>query len=128
MSDKSSQAMEQSTCIVCGCKCEIELGPMDVQMRDLVLKMGLVKCSLCPACRAFRDQGYIALVECDPEKSGNPKTGQRLMPEEVHRTGLIIRVDEETFAAVFHMPALSRMPCVYVPPGVIQRLIRPNLH
>lgn len=128
MSDKSFQSLEQSTCIVCGCKCESDLGKMDAQLRDLVQQLGIAKCSLCPACRAFRDQGFIALVECDPEKSGNPKTGQRLMPEEVHRTGLIILVDEETFTAVFQKPALSRMPCVYVPPGVIQRLLRPNLH
>lgn len=128
MSDKASQSTERLSCIVCCAEYESEVLIMDADMREMLEKLGIAKWGLCPTCRALRDEGFIALVECDPEKSGNPKAGQRVLPDKVHRTGVMVRIPQEVFYSLFGRPAFARMPCVYVPPGVIQQLRDRMLH
>ena len=36
---------------------------------------------LCPEHQELSDDGFVALVECDPQRSGSPSGAARMMPE-----------------------------------------------
>ena len=66
------------------------------------------------------DDGFVALVECDPQRSGSP--GGRLKPEQAYRTGRLAHLKHHVFAKVFNVPIEANQPCVFVKPGVIEQL------
>jgi hypothetical protein len=75
---------------------------------------------LCPEHQQLFTKGFVALVECDPQRSG-PPTGN-LKPEQAYRTGRLAHLKREVFAQVFNVLIADRQPCVFVEPGVIERL------
>lgn len=77
---------------------------------------------LCPEHQQRFTQGYIALVECDPKRSRRAKDPDRLKPEQAYRTGRVAHVKREVFARVFNVQLALHQPCVFVEPGVIERL------
>lgn len=66
------------------------------------------------------DDGFVALVECDPQRSGLP--GDRLKPEQAYRTGRLAHVKRDVFATVFNVSIAADRAFVFVEPGVIERL------
>lgn len=77
---------------------------------------------LCPEHRQLHEQGFVALVECDPEKSGNPGVGAKISPSRVYRTGKLAHLKREAFVDIFNVAAEPNTPCVFVDPGVIAML------
>ena len=75
---------------------------------------------LCPEHQKLADDGFVALVECDPQRSGSP--GGRLKPEQAYRTGRLAHLKRHVFAKVFDVPIDANQPCVFVEPGVIEQL------
>jgi hypothetical protein len=62
------------------------------------------------------------LVECDPQRSGTPASGARLNPEDAYRTGRLAHLKRHVFVEVFNVPVAANQACVFVEPGVIERL------
>ena len=62
------------------------------------------------------------MVECDPKKSGNPRAGDLILPKNVYRTGPFAHLKRELFVAIFNRSVTPNQPCMYVEPGVIQKL------
>jgi hypothetical protein len=77
---------------------------------------------LCSEHQRLFDQGFIALVECDPERSGRPGSGDRIQPDQVYRTGRIAHLKREAFDRVFTSRLHVNQPCVFVEPAVIEKL------
>ncbi|KAF1043294.1 MAG: hypothetical protein GAK38_04021 [Xylophilus sp.] len=75
---------------------------------------------LCAEHQKLADEGFVALVECDPQRSGSP--GGRPKPEQAYRTGLLAHIKRHVFAQVFNVPIEANQACVFVEPGVIEQL------
>jgi hypothetical protein len=46
----------------------------------------------------------------------------RMKPEQAYRTGRLAHVKREAFAKLFNVPVAANQACVFVEPGVIERL------
>lgn len=77
---------------------------------------------MCPEHQKLSDDGFVALVECDPQRSGTPAGGASVKPEQAYRTGRLAHLKREVFARVFNVPIADKQPCVFVEPGVIEQL------
>lgn len=77
---------------------------------------------LCPEHQKLSDDGFVALVECDPQRSGSPSDADRMKPEQAYRTGRLAHLKREVFARVFNVPIADKQPCVFVEPSVIEQL------
>ena len=77
---------------------------------------------LCPEHQKLSDDGFVALVECDPPRSGVSSGTGRIKPAQAYRTGSCAHLKREAFARVFDVPIAADQPCVFFEPGVIERL------
>ena len=77
---------------------------------------------LCPEHEKLFDEGFVALIECDPQRSGIAASGDRLRPQEAYRTGQVAHLRRTAFIGMFNMPLTNEQPCVFVEPGLIERL------
>jgi len=75
---------------------------------------------LCPEHQKLSDAGFVTLVECDPQRSGSQ--AGRIKPEQAYRTSRLVHLRRAVFAQVFNVPIADDQPCVFVEPGVIERL------
>jgi hypothetical protein len=89
-----------------------------------------VEWGLCPEHRELHGDGFVAVIECDLAKSGNPAVGDFLDPERVHRTGVIAYVERARLLSIFSIRLDPKVPAVYVAHGTIAKLqgylLRPN--
>lgn len=122
MSEKSHVSLEQRACIVCGKPYDTGALLLDRRLRASMEKYTVTGWGLCSEHLRLHQEGYIALVACDPKKSGDPVDGAVILPEQVFRTGLIAHLKRETFAEIFNTTIVPEQPCVYVEPGVIEKL------
>src|SRR3546814_15507025 len=76
---------------------------------------------LCPEHQKLSDDGFVALVECDPQRSGS-QAGGRMKPEQAYRTGRLAHLRRTVFAPVFNVPIADEQACVFVEPGAIDPL------
>jgi hypothetical protein len=67
-------------------------------------------------------EGFVALVECDPRRSGMPSGSGLMKPDQAYRTGRLAHLKRDAFARVFNVPVAAEQPCVFVEPGVIEQL------
>lgn len=95
---------------------------LDRRLRASMQRHTTTGWGLCAEHQQLFDDGFVALVECDPQQSGSPSSASRLMPQEAYRTGRLAHLKRDVFAAVFNMPIADDLPCVFVEPGVIKRL------
>lgn len=122
MNEKSHVSMEQHVCLVCGATFDTGAILLDRRLRASMERHTTTGWGLCAEHRRLFDAGYVALVECDPRRSGLPAGGDRLKPEDAYRTGRIAHVKRDAFAKLFNVPVEVKRPCVFVEPGVIERL------
>ena len=80
---------------------------------------------LCAEHQRLYDEGFIALIECDPLRSGKPSRADRMKPEQACRTGRIAHLKREAFPAVFNVQLAVDQVCVFVEPEIIGRLQAP---
>jgi len=122
MNEKSHVSLEQHVCLVCGAAFDTGAILLDRRLRARFASHTTTGWGLCAEHRKLFDDGYVALVECDPQRSGLPAGGERLKPEQAYRTGRIAHVRREAFARLFDVVVAARQACVFVEPGVIERL------
>jgi len=121
MSEKSHVSLEQHACLVCGTTFDTGAILLDKRMRASMEPHTTTGWGLCPEHQKLFDDGYVALVECDPERSGPPADG-RLKPEQAYRTGRLAHLRRPVFSQIFDVPIPDKQACVFVEPGVIDRL------
>ena len=122
MNDKSHVSLEQHVCLVCGTTFDTGAILLDKRLRASLERHTSTGWGLCDEHRRLFDEGFVALVECDPERSGKPTGADHLKPEAAYRTGRLAHLKREAFAGVFNVPLAADQPCVFVEPGVIERL------
>lgn len=122
MNDKSHVSFEQHVCLVCGVTFDTGNLLLDRRLRASMQRHTTTGWGLCPEHRKLYDDGYVALVECDPQRSGAPADGGRVKLEQVYRTGRMAHLRREAFGQVFNVPIAANQPCVFVGPGVIEKL------
>jgi hypothetical protein len=122
MSDKSHVSMERRVCLVCAAPYETGAILLDTRLRASLKRQTTTGWGLCPEHRELHENGFVALIECDPEKSGNPAAGARVKPDEAYRTGAVAHMKREVFSQVFNLPVAPDVPAVYVEVGLIARL------
>jgi len=122
MTEKSHVSLEQNVCVVCGITYDTGAILIDRRLRQSLEKYTCTGSGLCPEHKRLYDEGFVALVECDPEKSGSPPAGALLNPAEAYRTGRIAHLKRALCAQVFNVPIGSELPYVFVEPGVIEKL------
>ena len=122
MSEKSHVSMEQHVCVVCTKPYDTGAVLLDRELRQSLDRNTITGWGLCAEHRRLFDEGYIALVACDPTRSGSPADGTCLDPAKVYRTGEVAHLRRAVFSEIFRAPVDDSMPCVFVQPEVIEHL------
>ncbi|MBN8888438.1 MAG: ATPase [Rudaea sp.] len=122
MNEKSHVSLEQHLCLVCGVAFDTGSLLLDRRLRASLAHRTTTGWGLCAEHQKLSDEGFVALIECDPQRSGSPTGNARLKPEQAYRTGRLAHVKREAFAKVFNVRIAAQQPCVFVEPGVIERL------
>jgi len=120
MNDKSHVSMEHHICLVCGVAFDTGAILLEKRLRASMERHTTTGWGLCAEHQKLADDGFVALVECDPQHSGSP--GGRLKPEQAYRTGRLAHIKRHVFTQVFNVPIGANQPCVFVEPGVIEQL------
>lgn len=121
MSDKSHVSLEQHVCLVCGAAFDTGNLLLDRRLRASMEPHTKTGWGLCPEHQKLADDGFVALVECDPQRSGAPSAG-RMKPGQAYRTGRLAHLRRAVFAQVFNVAIDDQQACVFVEPGVIEQL------
>ena len=122
MNDKSHVSLEQHACLVCGTAYDTGSILLDKRLRASLQRHTTTGWGLCAEHQKLSDDGFVALVECDPQRSGKVSGGDRLKPEQAYRTGQLAHLKRDLFATVFNVLIAADQACVFVEPGVIEQL------
>ena len=122
MDDKSYVSLKQRLCLVCSTFFDTRNLLLDKRLRASMERHTTTGWGLCPEHQKLSDDGFVALVECDPQRSGSPSVAARMKPEQAYRTGRLAHLKRNVFAKVFNVPIEANQPCVFVEPGVIEQL------
>ncbi len=122
MNDKSHVSLEQRACLVCGIAYDTGSILLDKRLRASLARHTTTGWGLCAEHEQLCSAGFVALVECDPQRSGKTSGADRLKPEQAYRTGRLAHLKRAVFAAVFNVPIAANQACVFVEPGVIEKL------
>lgn len=115
---KSHVGMEQKVCPVCGQAFDTGAILLDKRLRNTLERKTVTGWDLCPEHAKLWEKGYIALVECDPDKS--KLTGGTIKPEDAYRTGRIAHIRKAAAKRIFNVEMTS--PVAFVEPGVVDML------
>jgi hypothetical protein len=122
MNDKSHVSMERHVCLVCGIAFDTGSILLDKRLLAGMECHTTTGLGLCDEHQRMADEGFVALVECDPERSGAQSANGRMKLEHAYRTGRVMHLKREVFADVFNVPIEADRPIVFIEPGVIERL------
>jgi hypothetical protein len=111
--------MEQNLCQVCGHPFDTGAILLNRTLRQTLDMHTVTGWGLCKDDKARYEQGFVALVECDPAKSNI--VANKSGPGDAYRTGKLIHVKREAFQGIFQRPAPG--PLAFVEPGVIDQII-----
>jgi hypothetical protein len=120
MNDKSHVSIEQKVCPVCGRAFDSGAVLLDTRVRRGKLVESMEKTTvtgwdLCEEHQALTDEGYIHLVEVDPDKSSS------MSLEGVHRTGAVASMRREVAKEILQIE-ISDIPMAFIELGMIDRL------
>jgi len=121
MDNKSYVSLEQRVYLACGTSFDTGNLLLDKRLRASMKRYTTTVWGLCPEHQKLFDDGFVALVECDPERSGSRADG-RLKPEQAYRTGRVAHLRRTAFAQVFNVPIAAEQACIFVEPGVLDQL------
>jgi hypothetical protein len=113
--------VEQHVCLVCGAAFDTGSILLNKRLRANMEPHTKTGWGLCPKHQKLFDDGFVALVECDPQRSG-ASMGDRIKPEQAYRTGRLAHLRRTVFAKVFNVSIEDKQACVFVEPGVIEKL------
>jgi len=122
MHDKSHVSFKQHLCLVCAQPFDTGALLLDKRLRASLERYTTTGWGLCPEHKKLADEGYVALVECDPQRSGISPDGRNLKPEQAYRTGRVAHVRREVLAQITNVPTPDEQVCVFIEPGVIELL------
>ena len=121
--DKSYVTIEQKQCPVCGTIFDTGNILLNKHLRESFDYKTVTGQALCPKDQQLYDQGYIALIGCDTEKS-KVTDGVIKNPEDAYRTGEIAHMKVEAFNKMFdkQVDTKNMIPYVYTESEVFEKL------
>ena len=117
--DKSYVTLEQAVCPVCGVKHDTGTLFMDKRLRPMFDMHTTTGWGLCEEHQKLYDEGYVAIVAADPEKSNVVKGVVTI--EGAYRTGEIVHIWEELFEKLFNVP-IPEGKLTFCDPEVVEYL------
>lgn len=112
--------MEAHVCVVCAKEFNTGSLLLDKRMRAKFERTTLTGYGMCEEHQKLKDDGFVALIECDPTKS--EIVGDQVKKiDHAYRTGNICHLRASVFSQVFNVPVPEKMVC-FVEPGVIDKL------
>jgi hypothetical protein len=127
MDEKSFVLLEQRVCLICGITFETGALLLDKRLRQSLQRNTTTGWGLCMEHKKLFDDGFVALVECDPERS-SASVGDVMKPEDGYRTGQVAHVRRALFHELFAVSITADVPFVYVEPGIIatiEKIVKP---
>ncbi|MFT4077471.1 MAG: ATPase [Asticcacaulis sp.] len=121
MSDKSFVSMEQRACLICGIMFDTGSLLLDKRLRASMERHTTTGWGLCPEHQTLADDGFVALIECDPHRSGST-ANERLTPENAYRTGRVAHLRRAVWRDIFNVALADTEACVFVEQAVIDHL------
>ena len=122
MTEKSHVSLEQHVCLVCGTSFDTGSLLLDRRLRASMERHTTTGWGLCAEHQRMHSDGFVALVECDPQRSGARSSDRLLKPGQAYRTGRLAHLRREVFARVFDVSIDADQPLVFIELGVIERL------
>ena len=122
MNDTSHVSLERHVCLVCDVEYDTGAILLDRRWRPSMKMRTTTGWGVCPTHKQLFNDGFVALIECDPTRSDSPPTGSHVKPDQAYRTGKIAYLKREAFAKVFDVPIKPDLPLVFVEPGVLEKL------
>lgn len=122
MTDKSYVTMEQRLCVVCGKSYDTGTLFMDKRLRDIFEMHTTTGYGMCPEHQKLKDEGWVALIECDPTKT-KVKNGHVAHVAEAYRTGEIMHMKLAAYEGTFNGPPPPNM-VAFIEPAVMKALKR----
>lgn len=118
MDDKSYVTLEQHRCVICGKDFNTGALLLDKRLRARFDMHTLTGMGLCPEHQKLYDDGYVALVECDEQRSGLRPDAKTLRPEDAYRTGNIAHIRVSAWPNIFNSPVPTKddkvLPMVFI--------------
>ena len=109
MSEKSYVGLKNRICPICGIQHAFDCGILlDTRMKDNLDKNTVTGYGLCEEHMKVWQDGYVALVEIDPEKSLKIESST-LNSNNAWRTGRIINMKKDCFEEIFNRPVEEPM-------------------
>ena len=122
MDEKSYVSLEKKLCLACGLSFDTGNLLLDKRLRPSMAHHTTTGWGLCAEHQALFDGGFVALVECDPERSGVAAGVGTLRPEQAYRTGRLAHLRRDVFMRLFNASITDGQACVFVEPGVIAQV------
>jgi hypothetical protein len=122
MSGKSHVSMERNICLVCAKEYDTGAILLHRQLQPRLEPRTVTGWGLCPEDQRWFDDGFVALIECDPARSATPAAGELVHPGRAYRTGRVGHLKREVFLKLFTLQIAATVPCVFVEPPVMQKL------
>jgi len=116
MNTKSYVSLEQHLCLVCGSTFKTGDILVDRRMRPSMEMYTTTGWGLCAEHQKLSDDGFLALVECDPQRSDKGPNGT-LSNNGAFRTGRLAHIKREKCASVFNQPVTADDAFVFVEPA-----------
>lgn len=119
--EKSFVTLEQQICIVCAQPFDTGSLLLDKRLSKRFDKYTTTGMGLCPEHEKLHKDGYVALVEIDPEKShaGSKAT---LQPSEVWRTGTIMHLRRTVARQIFNVDIPDKQPLMFIDEQVTAKI------
>jgi len=121
VSSKSVVSKERKLCVVCATPFETGNLLLDRRGRESLEAFTTTGWGLCPQDEALRADGYVALIECDPQRSGPVSDGGTLEQEQAYRTGRLAHVKRHVFDALL-APSTDDLVFCFVETGVLDHV------
>lgn len=113
--EKSYVSMEQAVCPVCGKAWDTNSLLLDKRLRKVFDRHTPTHFALCPEHELMWQQGFIAFVAIDPDRSEFP-----YRPDTVYRLGKIAHIKKTAAAQILNVPVEG--PLAFCEEGVIDTL------
>ena len=84
MNEKSHVSLEQHACPVCSIAFDTGSILRDKRLHASPERHTTTGWSVCAEHQKLFSDGLVALVECDPQRSGKPSSADRLKPEQAY--------------------------------------------
>ena len=108
---KSFVTLEQRVCIVCGKEYDTDTLLIDKRMSEKFDMHTVTGWGMCNEHTELRQKDFIAMIEIDPEKSGEPDDQSQVKPDNAYRTGNILHLHIDAFRAMFNAEVPPKMIC-----------------